>query len=899
MPRDDRDSRLDEEVRFHIEMATERNIRLGMSPEEARRRAQLEFGAREHWKEEARDVFRRPLWEDLRKDFVHAIRSLRRHLGFAVTVTLTLGLGIGASTAIFSVVNAVLLRPLPYADADRLVLIWGDMRARNVSDFPFAPAPYRDFKNANTAFQDIAAVTPFAGPFIVPGEEPEQVQGLGVTQNLLPLIGVRVAAGRGFTDDDAAPPPPPPQQAPAPGAAAALAPPPLPTMIILNYGYWQRRFGGDTAVIGKSVETGGGPGIIVGALGPGFEMLFPPNTNINPHPDILVALRVDYERASRLNVFLRLVGRLKPGATLVQARVDAERQAAALRESEAIFKSADIHYRVEPMHDDLVQDVRPAIFALMGAVIFVLLIACANVANLLLVRTAARERELAVRAALGSSSWRIVRQLLAESLVLAASGALLGLGLAWAGIRALVALAPTNLPRLDAVQIDTTVLGYLSLAALLSATLFGLAPAIRASRPGLGEVLRSAGRNAGLGGGNLLRKGVVIAEVALSFVLLVGGGLMVRSFIGLARTNPGFDARGVLTFTAGVQGNRSPEERAAQVRALREGLAALPGVRAVTAVFPLPLDGTLVNSRWGKEEAVTDPSKFQQANVHIVLPGYFEAMGTRLLAGRTYTEADNRNDFTGIVVDDLLAKRAFPNESAIGKRLYVRSRGQQPEWLEIIGVVEHQRHESLVNEGRMAIFFTDGFFANHGGVTSWVVRLNCAPTGSCRPTDLAAVARGVVNRVEPRSPVADLRPMQDLVDDAMTSTRFALVLIGVFAAIAAALACIGLYGVLATAVRQRTAEIGVRVAFGATAASILGRVIADGMKLCGVGLVVGVVAALWLTRAMSTMLVGIEATDPPTYIVITLLFSVIAVAACWIPARRAAALDPMAALRSE
>ncbi len=899
MARDDRDKRLDEEVRFHIEMTTERNIRLGMTPEEARRRAQVEFGAREHWKEEARDVFRRPLWEDLRKDFRHALRSLRRHLGFALTVTLTLGLGIGASTAIFSVVNAVLLRPLPYVDADRLVLIWGDMRARNVSDFPFAPGPYRDFRSAKTAFQDIAAITPFAGAFTVPGEEPEQVRGLGVTPNLLPLIGVRVAAGRGFTEDDAAPPPPPPPPQQVPGAPAAAPPPPLPAMIILNYGYWQRRFGGDTAVIGKGVETAGGPGIIVGALGPGFEMLFPPNTNMNPHPDMLVALRVDYERASRLNVFMRLIGRLKPGATLTQARVDAERQASALRESEAIFKAADIHFRVEPMHDDLVRDVRPAIFALMGAVTFVLLIACANVANLLLVRTAARERELAVRAALGSSSWRIARQLLAESLVLAGSGALLGLGLAWAGVRALVALAPANLPRLDAVSIDTTVLGYLSLAALVSATLFGLAPAIRAARPGIGEVLRSAGRTAGLGAGSLLRKGVVIAEVALSFVLLVGGGLMVKSFIELAHTNPGFDPRGVLTFTAGIQGNRGPEERAAQIRALREGLAALPGVRAVTAVFALPLDGTQINSRWGKEEAVTDPSKFQQANVHIVLPGYFEVMGTRLLAGRTYTDADNRNDFTGIVVDDLLAKRAFPNESALGKRLYVRSRGQQPEWLEIIGVVEHQRHESLINEGRMAIFFTDGFFANHGAVSSWVVRRDCAPGAPCRPTELAAAARAVVNRIEPRAPIADMRPMQELVDHAMTGTRFALVLIGVFAAIAAALACIGLYGVLATAVRQRTAEIGVRVAFGATAASILRRIIADGMKLCGLGLVVGLVAALWLTRAMSTMLVGVRPTDPPTYVAITLLFTVIAVAACWIPARRAASLDPTAALRSE
>ncbi|HTL04875.1 MAG TPA: ABC transporter permease [Gemmatimonadales bacterium] len=894
MTPDSREKRLEEEVRFHLDMATERNIRLGMTPEEARRRAQIEFGAKEHWKDEARNEFRQPFWGDLRKDLRHGIRSLTRHPSFALTVMLTLGLGIGASTAIFSVVNAVLLRPLPYADAGRLTLIWGDMRARHVSDFPFAPAPYRDLKAGSTAFQDIAALTPFGGAAVtVPGEEPEQVAALGVTQNLLPLLGVHVMQGRDFNDGDAAPPPPPPQQ--VPGAAPVAPPPPLPTMLILNYDYWKRRFGGDPGVIGKTVDFAGGPASIVGVLGPGFEILFPPNTNMEAHPDVIAALRVDYERASRLNVFMRLVGRLKPGATLTQARVDAERAASALRESEQIFKAADIHYRVEPMHEDLVADVRPAIFALMGAVAFVLLIACANVANLLLVRTAAREQELAVRVALGGSSWRIVRQLLTESLVLAVAGAALGLGLAWAGIKFLVALAPSNLPRLDAIHIDTAVLGYLSLAALFSAVLFGLAPAIRSARPGLGEVLRRAGRQPGLAGGSFLRRAVVVAEVALSFVLLVGGGLMVRSFVALAHTSPGFDARGALTFTAGIRGD-SPEARAAQVRTMQEQLKAIPGVRAVTAVFPLPLDGTLINSRWGKEEAVTDPSKFQQANVHIVLPGYFEVMGTRLLAGRTYTEADNNRDFTGIVVDELLAKKAFPGENAVGKRLYVRSRGQTPEWLDIIGVVEHERHESMVTEGRMAIFFTDGFFGNHGVVSSWVLRCGDA---ACNPNELAGAARAVVKRVEPRTPFAAVKPMEELVENAMTGTRFALVLIGVFAAIAAALACIGLYGVLSTAVRQRTAEIGVRVAFGASARNILGQVIADGMKLCALGLGVGLLAAVWLTRAMTTMLVQVQPTDPVTYVAITLLFLLIGVAACWIPARRAAGLDPMAALRSE
>ena len=895
MQPDDREQRLNDEVRFHIDMATEKNIRMGMSPDEARRRAHLQFGAREHHKDEARNEFRRPFFSDLKKDFRHALRSLRRHKGFAATVALTLGLGIGASTAIFSVVNAVLLRPLPYQDGGRLTLIWGDMRARHVSDFPFAPFAYRELKNNSPAFQDIGAVTPFNAPFQVKGEEPEQVKGLGVTQNLLPILGVRVIAGRDFTDEDAVAPPPPPQ--PVPGAAPVAPPAPPVAMMILSYGFWQRRFGGDRSVLGKSVDFGGGPGQIVGVLPPDFELLFPPNTNMESHPDVVVCQRIDYERSSKLNVFMRLVGRMKPSATLAQARAQAERAAASLRDQEQIFRTADIHYRVEPMHDDMVAEVRPAILALMGAVVFVLLIACANVANLLLVRTAAREQELAVRAALGGSAWRIVRQLLSESLVLAFTGALLGLGLAWAGIKALTALAPANLPRLNDVHIDTAVLGYVTLAAAVSALLFGMLPALKAARPDLADVLRRASRAAGLAGGSLLRQGVVIAEVALSFVLLVGGGLMVRSFVALAHTNPGFDPKGLLTFSAGIFG-QTPDQRAAEIRQMKAELEGLPGVKAVTGVFPLPLDGNLINSRWGKEDAASDPSKFQQANVHIVLPGYFETMGTRILAGRSFTEADNVRTSTAIIVDELLARKAFPNESAIGKRLYVRSRGQTAEWLDIVGVAEHERHDGMVTEGRMAIFFTDGFFGP-GAIGTWVLRQHCGGTAKCRPVDLAAPARAVVRRLEPRSPFALVRPMQELVDHAMTGTRFSLALVAVFALIAVILAAIGLYGVLATAVRQRTAEIGVRVAFGATSGSILGRVIADGMKLCGIGLFVGLLAALWLTKAMKTMLVQTAPTDLPTYGVMAILFLAIGVAACLIPARRAAGLDPMEALRAE
>ncbi|HEU4566306.1 MAG TPA: ABC transporter permease [Gemmatimonadaceae bacterium] len=826
-------------------------------------------------------------------DFRHAVRAMRKHPAFAATAMLTLALGIGVSTAIFSVANAVLLRPLPYADADRLVLVWGELRNRDVHDFPFSAGDFRDLREQATLFQDLAAITPARQPLAGDGGEPEQVRVVGVTPNLLPLLGARIARGRGFAEADAAAPPPPPQAGnPAAGnAPPADAPPPPPVMVVLNHGFWQRRYGGDPGVIGRMLDIGPGKAQVVGVLAPGFELLWPPGTNIDAVPDMFAAMRIDYDNASRNNVFLRVVGRLKPGVPLPRAQEQVERLAAELRSRFPIKETAGLHFQLVPMHEDLVADVRPAIVALMGAVGFVLLIACANVANLLLVRAAARERELAVRAALGSSPWRLVRQMLVESLVLAAGGALIGLALAWAGIRLLVALAPANLPRLDAVRIDPVVLAFTVLVSLLAAALFGIAPALRAARPDLAEVLRATGRTPGLHGGRLLRNGVVMAEVALSFVLLIGCGLMVRSFVALQRGDPGYDASGVLTFVVNAQAP-SGEARAAFVRQLRERLLAIPGVQAATAATPFPLDGQIGNARWGTEEAATDASKFQQANIHIVLPGYFEAMRTRLLAGRAFTESDDRADATGIIIDQQLAEKAFPGQQAVGKRLLVRVRSEQPEWLEVIGVVAHQRHESLTTPGREAIYFTDGFMGS-GVAGRWAVRT------SGDPSRLAPTVRRVVAEMNPRIPVAEVQPMRALVERAMGPTRFALVLIGVFAIIAAILACVGLYGVLSNVVRQRTAEIGVRMAFGAPSRSIFRLVIGEGLRLSALGIVVGVAAALALTRVMRSMLVGVGATDPATFATIVLLFLVIAAAACWIPARRAAGLEPTIALREE
>lgn len=819
--------------------------------------------------------------DSVMKDLGFAARALRKHPTFALTAILTLALGIGVSTAIFSVVNAVLLRPLPYTNPERLVFVWSDLRNRNVFDFPFPPADYADLRAQTTLFEDFAAVSTFQQPLGGDGgAPPEQVQVAGTTPNLFTMLGARMAVGRNFVPEDALPQPQPPQQAGAQGAAPAPAPPPLPFIVVLNHGFWQRRFGGDPSIVGKTIDLGGQRAQVVGVLAPGFELLFPPGVSVERVPDIFGAIRINFEGASRINVFLRVMGRLKPGVDIKRARDEVEHLAADLRRQFPIKETAGLHFRLEPMHADLVADVRPAILALMGAVVFVLLIACANVANLLLVRASARERELAVRSALGSSSWRLVRQMLAESLLLAGLGAAVGVGLAWGGIKLLIALAPPSLPRVDEIAIDPLVLGFAVVSGVLSAVLFGVVPAVRASRPDLADVLRASGRQPGLQGGRFLSSAVVAAEVALSFVLLIGCGLMVRSFVALQRMDPGYDARNVLTFSIANPDGNTPQARAGFSRQLQDRLEALPGVTAVTAAAPFPLDGGIANARWGGEDAVADNSKFQQANVHAVLPGYFEAMRGRLIAGRAFTEADNRFESTDIIIDNLLAAKAFPNQNAVGKRLLVRIRTNEPEWLTVIGVVAHERHESLAVDGREAIFVSDGFLGFGAGANGrWAIRT----TGD--PSQLAGAARDVVRQLGPRIAVGEMQPMQALVDQAMAPTRFALVALGIFAGIAVVLAAVGLYGVLSTVVRQRTAEIGVRMAFGASNRRIFQLVIGQGLRLSLIGVAIGLGAAFALTRAMRSMLVGVQPTDPMTFGAIAVLFVVSSRFECPAPRR--------------
>jgi len=821
-----------------------------------------------------------------------AVRSLRKSFGFAAVTTLTIALGIGACAAIFSVVNAVLLQPLPYSDPERLVLIWGELRARSVKDWLFAPPDFRDLRLQSTAvFEDVAGLTPSGRvPIGDASGEPEQVRAAAATPNLFRVLGARVQIGRDFAEDDGTP------QAQA--QAGQPAPPRLPAIVILSHGFWQRRYGGDPAVVGRQIDfgNGGGRAEIVGVLQPGFEILLPPRVNMERIPDIWSAIRIDYENASRNNVAFRVIARLRPDATSQAAQAQVDRVAADLRQVFPLKQTSGLYFNVVPMYDDLVGGVRPAIVSLMGAVGFVLLIACANVANLLVVRASARGRELAVRAAIGASRFELMRHMLAESLVVAGIGTVLGVALAHLGVRLLLLLGPQGMPRLETIGIDPRVLGFAVAAGLLTALLCGIVPALRVAGTEAIEALRATGgRSSGLRSGGRFRSAMVVTEVALSFILLVGAGLTVRSFAALARVDPGFDPRNLLTFSLPAPFPEA-EQRANFKRQLRTRLLAIPGVESVTAAGPLPLDGGTSSGRWGTEAAASDPSAFRQATFHFVLPGYFEAMKTRLIEGRTFTDADNdvpaARGVRQLVIDDILAQKAFPGQSAVGKTLLSRITTPEAERFEVIGVVKHQRHTGLASDGPEAIFILDTL-VGHGAATRWAVR---SSLGADR---LGASVRAAVTELAPRAAIAEMQPMQAFVDRAMAPLKFATTLIGIFAAVAVALAGIGLYGVLSTIVSQRTGEIGMRMVFGAGRGSIFGLVVGEGLKLAAAGVLVGLAGALAVTRVMASLLVGITPTDPPTFAAITALFFAIAALACWVPAFRASRLEPLDAIREE
>lgn len=802
-------------------------------------------------------------------DFAYSARSLRKSPLFAAAAAITLALGIGAGTAIFSVTDAVLLKPLPYRDPDRLVLVFWENQAQNRRSFLHSNADFFDLRDgASPVFEDIGGVASFRAFVSREDGSTEQLGKALVTANFFRLMGARIAVGRDFTDADAVPQPAEPGVLIPPGSAA-----------ILSYEYWQRRYGGSTAVLGQEMATLGQRGPrIVGVLAPGFRLFFPPAARTDAAPDFWVANNLGYETAHRNLLTVGAIGRLRTGVAVGQAQGQLDALAPALRK-QSFDPAATL--RLEPMRQYLVEAVRPAVLALMGAVLLLLLIACANVANLLLVRSSARERELAVRSALGGSWWRLVSQTLAEALLLAGLGTTLGIAVASAGIRLLKTIAPADLPRIESTSIDWRVLVFATVAGLAAAAIFGVLPAIRAARPDVIQALRG-GRTPGLAGGRFLRNGVVIAEVALSFVLLIGSGLMFRSFLALRRIEPGYEPTGLLTFfvTRDWQLTRQ-EGRVELLRQIRERLLTLPGVQNVSASLILPLGG----GASPRNPATAANPDFQQ-----VLPGYFETLRTPLLAGRTFTDADNAPGRNVAVIDQRLAAGAFPGESALGKRIQLP--GTSPRWAEVIGVVANQRLFSLRDSGPGTVFLTDGYWGI-GVSRSWMIRV------AGDPALYANAVRAQLAKIDRQLVISRVQPMTSLVDRDQAETRLSLLLLGSFAVMAMLLASVGLYGVLATVVRQRTAEIGIRMALGATPVRIFRLVVGHGLRLTAAGLIVGLMGAMALTRVMTAMLVGVKATDASTFAAMTLLFLVVAALASWAPAARAAGLDANAALKGD
>jgi len=814
------------------------------------------------------------LWQDLR----YGARMLVKNPGFTLIAMLTLGLGIGANTAIFSIVNGLLLNPLPYRDAGRLAIIWTHSPGANVAqDWP-SPGQFSALKSENSVFEQLALAQ--GGNAIVTGDgEPERLGAVRASSAVFSLLGAQAAMGRVFTPEEDTPD--------------------KTLTVILSHGFWKRRFGGDPKALGRTLTINGRGYVIVGVMPPDFSLDHEvmPTVGSVAHADILMPLPLSVDRMNNQgDENYNVLARLKPGATIAQAQTELN---LAVRRLEQQFpdrypQSRRFSFSIRPLLEQAVGDVRLALYVLLGAVGCVLLIACVNVANLLLARAAAREKEMAVRTAIGAGRWRVARQLLTESVLLSTAGGALGLLFAIWGLGLLRWLNPGNIPRLAAVGVDNRVLTFTAAVAVLTGVLFGLAPALRGSRMNLSETLKEGGRSLAGGGQRLLRNLLVVTEVALSLVLLVCAGLLIRSFVRVQHVDPGFTPQNVLSMRIALIGPAYSDEarRVSFYQQLWERIRRLPGVEAAGGVSTLPLTGGI---GWG---SITiegyDASSGQsmiQADGRDASVGYFETMKIPLIRGRFFAEQDTKESAKVVIVDENMARTYWPNADPIDKRLKFGGPQSKAPWMTVVGVVGNVKHYALDTDSRVALYTPH--LQNGAGSLSVVARTTADPAG------IAAAVTREARAMDPNLPIYDVKTMDQWFSESLARRRFAMLMLGLFALVAMLLAAVGVYGVMSYTVEHRTREIGIRVALGAQTRDVLRLIVRQGMMLAGIGVGIGVVAAIAATRLMTGLLFGVGATDPITFMAIALLLAIVALLACLLPARRATKVDPMIALRTE
>jgi putative ABC transport system permease protein len=881
----ERESEIVEELALYLEAAYEDALAAGLSEVEAEARAVqnydwrlLECEVRRAEQPLAARTLQAPMevieqtvgmrMESFIQDLRFGVRMLMKSPGFTLIAVLTLALGIGANTALFSVINGVLLRPLAYHDPDRLVWL-GHKAAKPNQASAISPPTFVDYRNQCQSFENLTALMYGTGFNLTGDGEPERLQGRRVSANFFDTLGVAPALGRGFLAEEDAPE--------------------RNRVVVLSHGLWQRRFGADQDIVGKALRLDGQSFTVVGIMPAAFrwqtDELWTP---LALGPEI-------FTPRGRGSEFLQAIARLKPQVTLQQAQAEVSGVAAQIvrQNPKAYPTGSDFIAQVKSLHEDVVSDVRLTLLVLFGAVCFVLLIACSNVANLLLARASARRKEIAVRASLGASRFRLIRQMLTESLSLALLSGLGGLLLARLGIDLLLALNPANLPRLQEIAVDARALGFLLGLALLALLLCGLAPALQASKTDLQETLKEGDRGASAGR-QRTRSLIVVAEVAMSLVLLAGAGLMIRSFLRLTHVDPGFAPDHVLTAHVGLPASKYPEppQRRAFFQQTLERIRALPGVISAGAVDVLPLGGGVRSATFAIEGRATGPNEAPpHSDIRTIAPGYFQTMKIPLLKGRDFTEQDNADGRNVAMIDETLARLYWPGEDPIGKRLNLRFADNLTGWREIVGVVESVKHKGLDAEYKGQIFYP---LAQGGTSGMYLVARTTAD-----PLSLVSAVRGAIRTVDPERPVYRVRTMEQIVADAVAQPRLTMLLLGAFAVLALVLAAVGIYGVLSYAVTQRTHEIGIRMALGARQRDVLKLVVKHGMLLTLLGALLGLIASFALTRFMQTLLFGISPNDPLTFIAVAFLLAGVALIACYIPARRATKVDPLTSLRHE